>query len=233
MKACSRPWTTAIRPTYSHRPHAPHEPAEPHLATHLRRRSFRVAFMNLTALPGRLRCSRAVATPSAPASSMRTACCRWRILERRRPTMANGGGWLTEPRLYHSVATFLPDGRVFISGGGSEPGVTESQDRAALLAALSLQRRAADDCIGGRTPSRTRASFFVADARCGEHRTPGDASRARARSRTRFDQQNARTLSSANHATHGRHQRADARERQPTHRQAITCCGSSTTRACR
>ena len=38
------------------------------------------------------------------------------------------GAWrtvasLTEPRLYHSVATLLPDGRVFLSGGGGDPGV--------------------------------------------------------------------------------------------------------------
>jgi fibronectin type 3 domain-containing protein len=32
---------------------------------------------------------------------------------------------LTEPRLYHSVATLLPDGRVFIAGGGGDPGVTD------------------------------------------------------------------------------------------------------------
>jgi hypothetical protein len=40
------------------------------------------------------------------------------------------GSWRTvaalgDPRLYHSVALLLPDGRVFVSGGGGDPGITD------------------------------------------------------------------------------------------------------------
>lgn len=43
------------------------------------------------------------------------------------------GTWTTyasmsAPRLYHSVATLLPDGRVFVSGGGGDPGVTDQRN---------------------------------------------------------------------------------------------------------
>jgi fibronectin type 3 domain-containing protein len=42
------------------------------------------------------------------------------------------GSWTTyasmsAPRLYHSVALLLPDGRVYVSGGGGDPGVTDQK----------------------------------------------------------------------------------------------------------
>ena len=34
---------------------------------------------------------------------------------------------MSVPRLYHSGALLLPDGRVFVSGSGGDPGVTDQK----------------------------------------------------------------------------------------------------------
>jgi fibronectin type 3 domain-containing protein len=83
------------------------------------------SFLNLTALPdgnvlatggGTDKSGFVDANAVAPAEQWNPATGQWK-------TLAS----LTAPRLYHSVATLLPDGRVFVSGGGGDPGVSNQQ----------------------------------------------------------------------------------------------------------
>jgi chitodextrinase len=85
--------------------------------------SFKRSFLNLTNLPdgtvlatggGTDKSSQIDANGVLPAEDWDPSTGNWT----RYAAMA-------EPRLYHSVATLLPDGRVYVAGGGSDDGVTD------------------------------------------------------------------------------------------------------------
>ncbi len=80
------------------------------------------AFLNLTSLPERRSAGQRGRHREVGVRGLQRGAADGDLEPRRT------GAWrtvasLTEPRLYHSVATLLPDGRVFLSGGGGDPGV--------------------------------------------------------------------------------------------------------------
>ena len=87
--------------------------------------AFRRSFVNLTSLPdgmvlatggGTDRSGFVDANAVLPAEQWNPSTGKW-------TTLAS----LTAPRLYHSGAVLLPDGRVFVSGGGGDPGVSDQK----------------------------------------------------------------------------------------------------------
>ncbi|NEN05937.1 DUF1929 domain-containing protein [Diaminobutyricibacter tongyongensis] len=84
------------------------------------------SFVNLTTLPD----GNVLATGGGTDKSGQNEALAVKPAELWHPST---GTWttvasLTAPRLYHSVALLLPDGRVFVSGGGGDTGVTNEEN---------------------------------------------------------------------------------------------------------
>ncbi|HEY2556778.1 MAG TPA: galactose oxidase-like domain-containing protein [Diaminobutyricibacter sp.] len=88
--------------------------------------AFARSFVNLTTLPD----GNVLATGGSTDKSGQNESLAVKPAELWHPST---GTWstvasLTAPRLYHSVALLLPDGRVFVSGGGGDTGVTNEEN---------------------------------------------------------------------------------------------------------
>ena len=69
------------------------------------------------------------------------------------------------PRLYHSSATLLPDGRVEVSGGGHPPGFGIAEFRSEIFSPPYMFKGARPTISSAPSQANYGQSFFVGDSR--------------------------------------------------------------------